>query len=61
MGRSPLKVQSCKLYNNKFIIVSTQIDNEIFAFIPVLVFKLLGYTAFFIKDNRKKLKSTVKK
>ena len=61
MGRSPLKVQSCKLYNNKFIIASTQIDNEIFAFIPVLVFKLLGYIAFFIKDNRKKLKSTVKK
>ena len=59
MARSPLKVQSCKLYNNKFIIASTQIDNEIFAFIPVLVFKSLGYTA--LKDNRKKLKSTVKK
>ena len=59
MSRSPLKVQSCKLYNNKFIITSTQIiDNEIFAFIPVLVFKLLGYTVFFIKE---KTIETVKK
>ena len=30
-----LKVQSCKLYNNKYMIASTQIKNtEIFAFIP---------------------------
>ena len=30
-----LKVQSCKLYNNKYMISSTQITNtEIFAFIP---------------------------
>ena len=33
-----LKVQSCKLYNNKYMIASTQITNtEIFAFIDVLV------------------------
>ena len=37
-----LKVQSCKLLNNKYIITSIQITNpEIFAFIVVLVFKLL--------------------
>ena len=36
-----LKVLSCKLYNNKYMIASTQITNtEIFAFIAVLVFKL---------------------
>ena len=39
-----LKVQSCKLYNNKHRIASTQIKNtEIFAFIVNLVFKFLGY------------------
>ena len=33
-----LKVQSCKLPNNKYVITSTQITNtEIFAFIAVLV------------------------
>ena len=38
-----LKVQSSKLYNHKYMIVSTQITNtEIFAFIPILVFKLLN-------------------
>ena len=37
-----LKVQSCKLYNNKHTIASTQIPNtEIFAFIAVLVFWFL--------------------
>ena len=44
-----------QLYNNKYVIVSTQITNtEIFAFIAVLVFKLL---------NRKVIKTikTVKK
>ena len=34
----PLKVQSCKLYNNKYMIALTQITNsEIFAFISVQV------------------------
>ena len=50
-----LKVQSCKLYNNKYMISSTQITNiEILAFIVVLVFKLLSRQVFFInrKDNR---------
>ena len=33
-----LKVQSCKLYNNKYMVASTEITNtEIFAFIAVLV------------------------
>ena len=51
-----LKVQSCKLYNNKYMIASTQITNtEIFAFIAVLVFKLLSLKVLFInrEDNRK--------
>ena len=50
-----LKVQSCKSYNNKYLIASTQItSNEIFAFIAVLVFKLLSRKVLFInrKDNR---------
>ena len=47
-----LKVQSSKLYNNKYMIASTQIKNpEIFAFIAVLVFKLLRRIVLFI--NRK--------
>ena len=38
-----LKVPSCKLCNNKITIASTQIPNtEIFAFIAVLVLKLLS-------------------
>ena len=38
-----LKVQSCKLYNNKYMIASTQITStEIFAFIAVQVFKLFS-------------------
>ena len=52
---SNLKVQSCKLYNNKYMNTSTQITNtEIFAFIAVLVFNLLSYKVLFIsrKDNR---------
>ena len=37
-----LKVQSCKLYNIKYIIASIQVTKtEIFAFVAVLVFKLL--------------------
>ena len=50
-----LKVPSCKLYNNKYMICSTQITNtETFAFIAVLVFKLLSRKVLFInrKDNR---------
>ena len=50
-----LKVQSCKLYNNKYMIASTQITNtEIFTFITSLVFKLLSRKVLFInrKDNR---------
>ena len=48
-----LKVQSCKLYNNKNIITSTQITiTEIFAFKAVLV--LLKRKVLFVKrkDNR---------
>ena len=34
-----LKVQSCKLYNNKYMIAATQTTKtEIFGFIAVLVF-----------------------
>ena len=54
-GKCILKVQSCKLYNEKYMIASTQIkDTEIFAFIAVLVFKLLSRKALLInrKDNR---------
>ena len=46
-----LKVQSCKLYKTKYIITSTQ---KIFAFMAVLVFKLLSRKVLFTnrKDNR---------
>ena len=50
-----LKVQSCKLYDGKYMIASTQITNaEIFALIAVLVFKLLSSNILFInrKENR---------
>ena len=50
-----LKVQSYKLYNNKYMLASTQISNtEIFVFTAVLVFKLLSRKVLFInkKDNR---------
>ena len=44
-----LKVQSCKLYNDKNMITSTQITNtEIFAFTAVLIFKLLSREVLFI-------------
>ena len=44
-----LKVQSCKLYDNKYMIPLTQITNtEVFAFIAVLV---LG---FVYKQERQK-------
>ena len=47
-----LKAQSCKLYNNKYMIALTRITNtEIFAFLAVLVFNLLSRKVLFI--NRK--------
>ena len=52
-------IQSCKLYNNKYMITSTQITNtEIFAFIAVLVFQLLSRKVLF--KNRKAIE-TIKK
>ena len=54
--RKHLKVQSSKLCNNKYTIASAQITNtEIFAFIAILVFKLLSRKVLFInrKDNKK--------
>ena len=50
-----LKVQSCKLYNNKYMTSSTQTKNiDIVSFIAVLVFKLLSHKVLFInrKSNR---------
>ena len=50
-----LKVQSCKLFSNKYMIALTQVTNAvIFAFKAVLVFKLLSREGLFInrKDNR---------
>ena len=50
-----LKVQSCKSYNNKYMITLSQITNtEFFAFIAVLVFKLFSRKVLFINriDNR---------
>ena len=49
-----LKVQSCKLYNNKYMIASTQIQvTETFAFIAALVLTLLSCKVLFTdrKDN----------
>ena len=51
----PLKVQSRKLYNNKYMIALAQITNtEIFAFIAILVLKLWNPKVLFInrKGNR---------
>ena len=50
-----LKVQSCKLYNNKYMTASTRIANTgIFAFIAVAVVKLLSRKVLCInrKNNR---------
>ena len=50
-----LKVQSWKLYDYKYMIASTRIRNaEVFAFVAVLVFKLLNGKVLFIKrkNNR---------
>ena len=50
-----LKVQSCKSYKNEYMIASTQITNtEFFAFIVVLVFKLLSRKVLFINRNKKR-------
>ena len=47
-----LQAHSCKLYNDKYIIPSTQLANtEIFTLIPVLIFNLLSRKVLFI--NRK--------
>ena len=55
-----LKIQSCKLYNNKYMITSTQLTNtEIFAFTAALVFKLLRRKVLFI--NRKDIETIKKK
>ena len=52
MRRSDLRVQSCKLYNNKYVIATTQRTNiEICAFIAVPVFKLFSRKVLFV--NRK--------
>ena len=54
-----LKVQSWKLYNNKYMIASTQITNtETFSFTAVLVFKLLGRKVLLI--NRETIKPAKK-
>ena len=54
-----LKVQSCKLYNNQYVVASTQIANtEIGTFIALLVLKLLNHKVSFIKE---KTIETVKK
>ena len=51
-----LRLQSCKLRNNKYMIASTQATTiEIFAFIAVVVFKSLSRKVLFAnrKYNRK--------
>ena len=50
-----LKLQLCKLYNNKYMFTLTQIANiEIFAFISVLVFNLLSHKSLFINKKHKR-------
>ena len=52
-GVGLLKVQISKLYNNKYMITLIQITNtEIFAFISVLVLKLLSRKVLFTKRKR---------
>ena len=47
-----LKAQSCQLYNNKYMIASTQVaSTKTFAFVTVLVFEILSPKCLFI--NRK--------
>ena len=51
-----LKVQSCKLYNNKYMIASTQKTNaKTFTFIVALVFKVFSRKCLFI--NRKDIRN----
>ena len=53
--RVVLKVQSCKLYSDKYMVVLTQITNtELYAFTAVLVFKSLSGKVLVKKrkDNR---------
>ena len=50
-----IKIQSCDLYNNKYMIASIQIThNEVFTSIAAEAFKLVGNRVLFIdkKDNR---------
>ena len=50
-----LKLQLCKLYNNKYMFTLTQIANiEIFAFITVLVFNLSSHKSLFINKKHKR-------
>ena len=45
-----LKVQSCKLCKNKYMIASTQITNtKVFAFVALPVFKLLSHNVLIIE------------
>ena len=45
--RKTLKLPSCKLYKNKYMIASTQLTNiETFEIVAVLVFKLLSGKVF---------------
>ena len=47
-----LKVLSCKLYSNEYMIALTQIKStEIFAFVVVPCFKLLSRKVLFIKEK----------
>ena len=49
-----LKVQSCKLYSNKYTIASNQITKtEIFAFLVIVDFKLLSRKVLFINRKEK--------
>ena len=53
-----LKIQTWELYNNNYMMASTQITNtEIFAFIAVLVLKLLSFVFFINREDNKNLKS----
>ena len=46
-------VQSCKLYNNKYMIASTQITNtEFFTYMSALAFKLLSCEVLFVNKKR---------
>ena len=48
-GQPRLKVQSCKLCNDKYMIASTRLkDTDISAFIVLLVFKLSSCKILFI-------------